>query len=150
MRVVMHNWMRPEPIEVTIKRLKSLGYDGIQIMGEPRKYDVKEVRALLKKYKLECWGAVTIMVKDATAAFNIKAGRVVGIDWRMSDERQQGPVSPTLSADIGFSLKRTPVQTPAQLSDIALVKVPAGPPPANLGPFFSGAAVRSRCSLPPS
>lgn len=75
---------------------------------------------------------VTIMVKDATAAFNIKAGRVVGIDWRMSDERQQGPVSPTLSADIGFSLKRTPVQTPAQLSDIALVKVPAGPPPANL------------------
>ncbi|MBX3064143.1 MAG: sugar phosphate isomerase/epimerase [Anaerolineae bacterium] len=63
MRVVMHNWMRPEPIEVTIKRLSSLGYDGIQIMGEPRKYDVKEVRALLKKYKLECWGAVTIMVK---------------------------------------------------------------------------------------
>jgi D-psicose/D-tagatose/L-ribulose 3-epimerase len=63
MRVVMHNWMRPEPIEVTIKRLKSLGYDGIQIMGEPRKYDVKEVRKLLKDNKLECWGAVTIMVK---------------------------------------------------------------------------------------
>lgn len=63
MRVVMHNWMRPEPIEVTIKRLKSLGYDGIQIMGEPRKYDVKEVRKLLNDNKLECWGAVTIMVK---------------------------------------------------------------------------------------
>lgn len=63
MRVVMHNWMRPEPIEVTIKRLKSLGYDGIQIMGEPRKYDVKEVRKLLNANKLECWGAVTIMVK---------------------------------------------------------------------------------------
>jgi sugar phosphate isomerase/epimerase len=63
MRVVMHNWMRPEPIEATIKRLKALGYDGIQIMGEPRKYDVKEVRKLLKDNKLECWGAVTIMVK---------------------------------------------------------------------------------------
>lgn len=63
MRVVMHNWMRPEPIEATIKRLKSLGYDGIQIMGELRKYDVKEVRRLLNENHLECWGAVTIMVK---------------------------------------------------------------------------------------
>jgi len=63
MRVVMHNWMRPEPIEFTIKRLKSLGYDGIQIMGEPRKYDVKEVRKLLNENNLECWGAVTIMIK---------------------------------------------------------------------------------------
>ncbi len=63
MRVVMHNWMRPEPIEHTIKRLASLGYDGIQIMGEPRKYDVKEVRKLLDEHKLECWGTVTIMTK---------------------------------------------------------------------------------------
>jgi D-psicose/D-tagatose/L-ribulose 3-epimerase len=63
MRVVMHNWMRPEPIEHTIKRLATLGYDGIQIMGEPRKYDVKEVRKLLTKNKLECWGTVTIMTK---------------------------------------------------------------------------------------
>ncbi len=61
MRVVMHNWMRPEPIEHTIKRLSRLGYDGIQIMGEPRKYDVKEVRKLLAEHKLECWGTVTIM-----------------------------------------------------------------------------------------
>ena len=59
----MHNWMRPEPIEHTIKRLSSLGYDGIQIMGEPRKYDAKAVRKLLTKNKLECWGTVTIMVK---------------------------------------------------------------------------------------
>jgi sugar phosphate isomerase/epimerase len=58
----MHNWMRPEPIEVTIKRLSDLGYDGIQIMGEPRKYDVKEVNALLKKYNQECMGSVSIML----------------------------------------------------------------------------------------
>ncbi len=63
MRVVMHNWMRPEPIEVTIKRLASLGYNGIQIMGEPRRYDVKAVRKLLDEHKLECWGTVTIMIK---------------------------------------------------------------------------------------
>lgn len=63
MKVGMHNWMRPEPIEVTLERLHRLGYDGIEIMGEPRKYDVNEVRKLLDKYQLECYGAVTIMIK---------------------------------------------------------------------------------------
>jgi sugar phosphate isomerase/epimerase len=58
----MHNWMRPEPIEVTLKRLADLGYDGIQIMGEPRKYDWKEVKGLLSKYNQECMGAVSIMI----------------------------------------------------------------------------------------
>jgi sugar phosphate isomerase/epimerase len=58
----MHNWMRPEPIEVTLARLAKFGYDGIQIMGEPRKYDWKEVAALLKKYNVACQGAVSIML----------------------------------------------------------------------------------------
>ena len=63
MKIGMHNWMRPEPLEVTLKRLHDLGYDGIEIMGEPRKYDVNEVRGLLDKYNLVCYGSVTIMVK---------------------------------------------------------------------------------------
>lgn len=62
MKICMHNWMRPEPIEVTLKRLNQLGYDGIQIMGEPRKYDINEIRGLLKKYNQECMGAVSIML----------------------------------------------------------------------------------------
>jgi sugar phosphate isomerase/epimerase len=59
----MHNWMRPEPIEVTIARLARLGYDGIQIMGEPRRYDWKKVRKLLDDHKLHCFGSVSIMIK---------------------------------------------------------------------------------------
>ena len=35
MKVAMHNWMRPEPIETTIARLARSGYDGIEISGEP-------------------------------------------------------------------------------------------------------------------
>ncbi len=62
MKIGMHNWMRPEPLEVTLKRLHDLGYDGIEIMGEPRKYDIAETRKLLDKYQLECYGSVSIMV----------------------------------------------------------------------------------------
>ncbi|MBL8168848.1 MAG: sugar phosphate isomerase/epimerase, partial [Acidobacteria bacterium] len=61
MKHSMHNWMRPEPIETTLERLHRFGYDGIEISGEPAKYNTDEVRALLDKYELQCWGSVTMM-----------------------------------------------------------------------------------------
>src|SRR5262249_36183706 len=62
MKVSMHNWMRPEPIEHTIARLSRLGYEGIEISGEPQAYDARQVRALLDEHGIECWGAVTLMM----------------------------------------------------------------------------------------
>lgn len=61
LKVAMHNWMRPEPIETTIARLGRCGYDGIEISGEPSTYDAGSVRGLLEQRGLECWGAVTLM-----------------------------------------------------------------------------------------
>jgi sugar phosphate isomerase/epimerase len=58
----MHNWMRAEPIEVTIRRLVNYGYDSIEIEGEPDKYNTKEVRGLLKENGLSCFGSVSLMV----------------------------------------------------------------------------------------
>lgn len=57
----MHNWMRAEPIDVTIRRLAKYGYDSIEIGGEPDKYDTKQVSKILKDNKLRCWGSVTLM-----------------------------------------------------------------------------------------
>ena len=61
MHLSMHNWMRAEPIEVTIARLAKYGYKSIEISGEPEKYDTREVRGLLTQYGLSCWGSVTLM-----------------------------------------------------------------------------------------
>ncbi len=47
MRFAMHNWMRVEPIEATIRRLARFGYDAIEISGEPERYDWDQVRRLL-------------------------------------------------------------------------------------------------------
>ena len=44
LKLAMHNWMRPEPIETTIARLGRSGYDGIEISGEPAVYDADEVK----------------------------------------------------------------------------------------------------------
>ncbi|HQA68368.1 MAG TPA: sugar phosphate isomerase/epimerase [Aggregatilineales bacterium] len=61
MHLSMHNWMRAEPIETTIRRLARYGYESIEIGGEPDRYDTKEVKALLDENGLRCWGAVTLM-----------------------------------------------------------------------------------------
>lgn len=76
----MHNWMRAEPLEVTMRRLAKYGYDSIEIEGEPQKYKTKEVRQLLKEYKLKCFGSVSLMyegrdlihVDEAVRASSIK------------------------------------------------------------------------------
>ncbi len=64
MHLSMHNWMRSEPLEVTLARLSRCGYGSIEIKGEPDQYDTGEVRALLDKYDLECWGAVTLTLGE--------------------------------------------------------------------------------------
>jgi D-psicose/D-tagatose/L-ribulose 3-epimerase len=62
LKVAMHNWMRPEPIETTISRLARAGYDAIEIGAEPAATDVDHVRSLLDEHNLRLWGAVTLMV----------------------------------------------------------------------------------------
>jgi sugar phosphate isomerase/epimerase len=61
MFISMHNWMRAEPIETTIRRLAKYGYDSIEIEGEPKKYKTKDVLKLLKEYQLNCFGSVSLM-----------------------------------------------------------------------------------------
>ena len=80
-RLAAHNWMRPEPLEVTLDRLSRLGYEGIEIMGEPVKYDAKETRALLEKYKINCWGAVSIMLASRDLIHGDKYIRLGSIEY---------------------------------------------------------------------
>jgi sugar phosphate isomerase/epimerase len=57
----MHNWMRAEPIDITIRRLAKCGYQSIEIEGEPAKYNTVEVRKMLKENNLFCFGSVSLM-----------------------------------------------------------------------------------------
>ncbi len=61
MHLSMHNWMRAEPVEVTVARLAKYGYESIEIGGEPKRYDTKEVKKILDEHGIRCWGSVTLM-----------------------------------------------------------------------------------------
>ena len=66
MHLSTHNWMRAEPLEVTLRRIKRLGFESIEISGEPKQYDTKTSRPLLKQYGIRCWGAVTLTLRGKT------------------------------------------------------------------------------------
>jgi len=64
MHLAIHNWMKVEPIEVTVQRLAKYGYKSLEIQGEPYKYDTKAVKALLDAHRIRCWGSVTLMLDE--------------------------------------------------------------------------------------
>lgn len=81
MHVAMHNWMRAEPIEVTVARLARCGYDAIEISGEPERYDTADVRRLLKDHGLRCWGSVTLMLAERDLLAADEAQRAASVDY---------------------------------------------------------------------
>src|SRR3954453_14047997 len=57
----MHNWMRAEPIDITIRRLAKYGYQTIEIAGDPDNYKTREVLQLLNENNVKCLGSVSLM-----------------------------------------------------------------------------------------
>ena len=81
MHLSMHNWMRSEPLEVTLERLAKFGYESIELSGEPERCDTAEVRALLNKYEIRCWGAVTLMMGDRNMLAKDEAIRAQSVQY---------------------------------------------------------------------
>ena len=81
MHLSTHNWMRAEPLAVTLKRIKKYGYESIEISGEPTQYDVKETRALLKEHDIRCWGAVTLTLGERNLAAKDESQRAKSVDY---------------------------------------------------------------------
>jgi sugar phosphate isomerase/epimerase len=81
MHLSMHNWMRAEPVEVTIRRLAKYGYESIEISGEPDTTDSAEVRRLLKENGLRCWGSVTLMLADRNLLAKDEAQRAKSVKY---------------------------------------------------------------------
>lgn len=68
MLVSMHNWMRAEPVETTIRRLAKYGYDAIEISYDsvelsPGAPGTAAVRKMLKDNKIKCYGSISLMFR---------------------------------------------------------------------------------------
>jgi hypothetical protein len=75
-------------------------------------------------------GALIKSKIDATGRFDLKKNRLVALEWKQSDERDQGPASPASATQVTINVRRTPIEQPASLSDVALISVPGALAPA--------------------
>lgn len=69
-------------------------------------------------------GAMVKMTIQATYHFDLKKRRLVDLEWKQKDERDQGPASPGEVVEVTYVLKRTAIEQPDCLSDVALISVP--------------------------
>lgn len=77
-------------------------------------------------------GTEVNLLVQATGEFDLKQKRLTRLTWKQSDQREQGPVSPAMTADVSIELTRTPVEEPKELNNFALVRIPGGLPPEEL------------------
>lgn len=81
MELAIHNWMRSETIETTMRRVAALGYTKLEIAGTPEQYDTKSLRQLMKDHGLSCWGAVTLMLGDRNLLAREEAQRAKSVQY---------------------------------------------------------------------
>lgn len=81
MHLSIHNWMKVEPLEVTVDRLARYGYGSLEIMGEPYKYNTTYVRKLLSDHGVRCWGTVTLMLEDRNLLAKDAAQRAKSVQY---------------------------------------------------------------------
>jgi hypothetical protein len=79
-------------------------------------------------------GAMVKSTIEATCQFDLKSKRLTHVEWKQTDEREQGPASPASTLQVTTTVQRALIETPESLSDVALVSVPEGnaEPPAHV------------------
>ena len=71
-------------------------------------------------------GAMATLTVSATVRFDTAKKRIVGVEWKQKDVRDQGPATPAAELETTTTLKREPLdQPPAELADGVLTTIPA-------------------------
>jgi len=106
MKYSVSNWIYGnEPLELTLARLARFGYDGVELEGEPGKYNVDEVNNLLRKY-------------------NLKVFSIAGIYPWPTDERDLANPDPEVRRKAIEYLKKT-IDFAADLASPLVIVVPS-------------------------
>jgi hypothetical protein len=74
-------------------------------------------------------GAFIKQTIRGTYRFNLKAQRLTELEWKQTDERDQGPASPAANLTATTKLTRSSIAIPEELNEVALVPVPEGKTP---------------------
>ena len=125
-------WPIPNRVALALCDLEGLLQHDLEAKLESVQGGIAHVKIVGKAQGVDQGAEVSLLI-NAHFDFDVKDGRIVTLEWKQSDDRKQGPISPAISADMTIKLTRTPIETPEQLSDNALVPIPSGAtPPSEL------------------
>jgi hypothetical protein len=75
-------------------------------------------------------GAAVKLKVNARLRFDLKAQRIVAMEWKQHDERERGPVSPAMRLDVVTTMQRTSIPPATEVDDFSLFSMsPAKTPP---------------------
>ncbi len=120
------SWRLATPVALALCDLDGLTAHDLTCKLEEIKGDVATV-GIAGTVSGIAQGAQVKVLVDAHYEFDRKESRVVAVTWQQSEQRQQGPISPAMSADVTIRLKRRAIAEPVELSEFALVPSQAEP-----------------------
>jgi hypothetical protein len=125
-------WNVPNHVTTALCDLEGLTQQNLEGKLEAVEGKLAKISIVGKAQGINLGAQVSIIV-NAKLTFDIQEQRIVTLEWKETDDRKQGPVTPTLTAEVTLKLTRTPIAAPETLNDFALVKVPAAKmPPAEM------------------
>lgn len=71
-------------------------------------------------------GAQVVLSVSAVVTFDTSKSKIVAIEWKQEDQRDQGPLSPGFKANVTINITRAIVDEPSELNEAALATIPAG------------------------
>jgi hypothetical protein len=78
-------------------------------------------------------GARVKVAVTARGTFDVASSRITTLQWKQTDQREQGPINPASQVEATLTLRRQPTtETAKELSDPALANFAKGPIPARL------------------
>jgi hypothetical protein len=125
-------WSVPNHVAAALCDLEGLTQQNLEGKLESVEGKLANLTIVGKAQGINLGAQVSILV-NAKLTFDTQSQRIVQMEWKETDDRKQGPVTPTLTAEVTLKLSRSAVDVPDTLKDFALVKIPAAKiPPAEM------------------
>ncbi len=118
-------WKVPSAVAQALCQVEGLTEQDLTCKFEEVKDNVARVSVAGSASGIELGALVKIKV-EASYRYDLTAQHLVGVEWKQTDERQQGPASPATTVQTTTTVTRAAIEQPAPLDEVALVPVPDG------------------------
>ena len=122
-------WKLANPVVQALCRFDGLSAQELTCKLEEVKDDVATVSLNGLAGGIDLGTAVKLTI-SGKYRFDLKAHRITALEWKQSEEREQGPASPAATVEVTITLARKLVDTDSEVNDAALVPMPRGDSPA--------------------